>query len=443
MKVNLSDHFTYGRLLRFTGPSIAMLVFIALYTLVDGFFVSNFAGESALAAVNLVWPLFMMLAAIGFVFGSGGSAFVSALMGGGRSEYAKGIFTMLVIAATVFGAVLMVVGLMFMEPIMRLLGADGELLDQCMMYSNILMAFLIPSIFSNMFSTFLIAAGRPNLGFWFALGSGVLLVFLDFLFVACWGWGVVGAGWATGMSYMISGIFPLFYFMKNRTSNLWFVAPVWSARALGKTFVNGLSEFVSNIATSIVGTLFNYQLMRIVGFQGVAAYSALMYINFVFVAVFFGFSQGAAPVTSYHYGAGHRDELKNLFRKEMTLIAVAGITMFALAQLLAAQVVGLIVGYDPDLFAMAMRGFRIFAWSFLLCGFSIYGSSLFTALNNGLVSALISFLRTLVFEAGSVLILPNYLGLDGVWFSTVVAEVFAVMLTTAFLIHYRKRYGYV
>ena len=441
-KVNISDHFTFGKLLRFTGPSVGMLVFIALFTVIDGFFVSNFAGKTALAAVNLVWPIYMMLMALGFVFGTGGSALVAAQIGAGKREYALGIFTMLNIAAAIFGLFLTLLGYLIMGPLMHALGAQGDLYDQCMVVSNIWLAFIIPAVFNNMFQSFFATAGKPQLGLAAAIASGATLAFLDYLFIACWGWGIAGAGWATGLSYIVGGVLPIFYFWKNKSSNLRYMKPVWSLWALKQTFLNGLSEFVSNIAMSVVSTLYNFQLMRIVGETGVAAYSAIMYVNFVFIAAFFGFSQGAAPITSYHYGADNRDELKNLFSMEMKIVALGGLVMSVLAQLLAVPIVQMLVGYDAELSAMALHGFRIFAFSFLICGFGIYGSAFFTALNNGPVSALISFMRTLVFESASVMLLPMVLGLDGIWASCIVAEVCATAVAFTCFLKFRKRYGY-
>ena len=442
MAIKLSDHFTYGRLVRFALPSIAMMIFTSIYSVVDGLFVSNFAGKEALAAVNLVFPLAMALGSVGFMFGTGGAALVAKTMGEGDAVRANRLFSFIVIAAAVSGVVLTVVGALALGPLLGLLGAQGSLLDQGLVYGFILLAALTPFIVQNVFQSFFIAAEKPKVGLAVTVVAGVTNIALDYLFIAVLGWGIAGAALATAAGQVLAVAASTAFFACSRTSRLRFARPAVDFRALGKTCVNGSSELMTEVAASVVSMLYNFQLLALAGADGVAAYGVIMYVNFVFTAVFFGFSMGTGPVVSYHYGAQNKDELKSLFRKSMTLVGAAGIAMFAASQLLAVPLVGVFVGYDPELASMTLHGFRIYAVAFLVCGFNIYGSAFFTALNNGKVSALISFMRTLVFETSTVMLLPLAWGIDGVWSAIIVAEACALVLTTFFLVYLRKPYGY-
>ena len=440
--IRLSDRFTYGRLIRFALPSIVMMIFTSIYSVVDGLFVSNFAGKEALAAVNLVFPLAMALGSVGFMFGTGGAALVAKTMGEGDAVRANRLFSFIVIAAAVSGVVLTAVGALALGPLLGLLGAQGSLLDQGLVYGFILLAALTPFIVQNVFQSFFIAAEKPKVGLAVTVVAGVTNIVLDYLFIAVLGWGIAGAALATAAGQVLAVAASTAFFACSRTSRLRFARPAVDFRALGKTCVNGSSELMTEVAASVVSMLYNFQLLALAGADGVAAYGVIMYVNFVFTAVFFGFSMGTGPIVSYHYGAQNRTELKSLFRKSMTLVGAAGVAMFAASQLLAVPLVGVFVGYDPELAAMTLHGFRIYAIAFLVCGFNIYGSAFFTALNNGKVSALISFMRTLVFETSTVMLLPLAWGIDGVWSAIIVAEACALVLTTFFLVYLRKPYGY-
>ena len=442
MAIRLSDRFSYGRLARFALPSIAMMIFISIYSMVDGLFVSNFTGKEALAAVNLVYPLAMALGSIGFMFGTGGAALVAKTMGEGDEVRANRLFTFIALAAAALSVVLCAVGAFALEPLLGFLGADGQLLDLSLLYGRVLLAALPFSVLQNMFQSFFIAAEKPYVGLAVTVAAGLSNIVLDYLFIVVFGWGIAGAAVATMVGQVLGAAVSVAYFARSRTSRLRFARPVRDLRALGKACVNGSSELMTEVAASVVSTLYNFQLLMLLGADGVAAYGVIMYVNFVFTAVFFGFAMGTGPVVSYHYGAQNKDELKSLFRKSLVLVGGAGVTMFAASQLFGGALVGVFVGYDPDLVALTLHGFRIYSVSFLMAGFNIYGSAFFTALNNGKVSALISFMRTLVFETSTVMLLPIVWGIDGVWSAIIVAEACALVLTVGFLVYLRKPYGY-
>ena len=442
MAIRLSDRFSYGRLARFALPSIAMMIFISIYSMVDGLFVSNFTGKEALAAVNLVYPLAMALGSIGFMFGTGGAALVAKTMGEGDEVRANRLFTFIALAAAALSVALCAVGAFALEPLLGFLGADGQLLDLSLLYGRILLAALPFSVLQNMFQSFFIAAEKPYVGLAVTVAAGLSNIVLDYLFIVVFGWGIAGAAVATMVGQVLGAAVSVAYFARSRTSRLRFARPVRDLRALGKACVNGSSELMTEVAASVVSTLYNFQLLMLLGADGVAAYGVIMYVNFVFTAVFFGFAMGTGPVVSYHYGAQNKDELKSLFRKSLVLVGGAGVTMFAASQLFGGALVGVFVGYDPDLVALTLHGFRIYSVSFLMAGFNIYGSAFFTALNNGKVSALVSFMRTLVFETSTVMLLPLVWGVDGVWSAIIVAEACALVLTVGFLVYLRKPYGY-
>lgn len=440
--IKLSDHFTYGRLVRFALPSIAMMIFTSIYSVVDGLFVSNFAGKEALAAVNLVFPLAMGLGSVGFMLGTGGAALVAKTMGEGDAVRANRLFSFIALAAVTAGVALAFVGVAVLEPVLAALGAQGSLMEQGLLYGRILVVALPLFIVQNVFMSFFIAAEKPQMGLVVTVAAGVTNIVLDYVFIAVLGWGIAGAALATAIGQALAAAAAAAFFARSATSRLRFTRPLADFRALGATCVNGSSELMTEVAASVVSMLYNYQLMMLAGADGVAAYGVIMYVNFIFTAVFFGFSMGTGPVVSYHYGARNTGELKGLFRKSMTLVGTTGLVMTAASQLFAAPLVNVFVGYDPALAAMTLHGFRIYALSFLVCGFNIYGSAFFTALNNGKVSALISFMRTLVFETSTVMLLPLIWGVDGVWSAIIVAEACALALTTFFLVYLRKPYGY-
>ena len=442
MNIQLSDHFTYKRLLRFTLPSIIMMIFTSIYNVVDGFFVSNYVGKTPFASVNFIMPLLMMLGAVGFMFGTGGSALVSKTMGEGKEEEANRLFSLFIYISVACGIILSVLGIIFIRPIAALLGADDVMLDNCVLYGRIILLSLPCFILQLEFQSFFVTAEKPQLGLIVTLSCGVTNIILDAILVAGFRLGLVGAAAATVTSECMGGLIPLIYFLRPNTGRLRLTRTVFNGRAILKACVNGSSELMSNISMSLVNMLYNVQLMKYAGEDGVAAYGVLMYVTLVFASAFIGFSIGSAPIIGFHYGAGNSGELKNLLRKGLSLILIFSLGMFTLAELLGMPLSLIFVGYDPDLYDLTRKGFMIYSFSFLFSGTAIFGSSFFTALNNGPVSAAISFLRTLVFQIIAVLALPLILGIDGIWVSIVAAEFMAATVTVLFLIGKRRTYHY-
>ena len=442
MTIRLSDHFDHKRLLRFTLPSIIMMIFTSIYGVVDGFFVSNFVGKTPFAAVNFIMPFLMILGAVGFMFGTGGSALIAITIGTGDREKADRLFSLFVYVSGALGIVLAAFGILFIRPIAALLGAQGTMLDQCVSYGRVILLALPAYTLQFEFQSFFATAERPQLGLAVTVAAGVTNMVLDALFVAVFRWGLIGAAAATALSQVVGGILPLFYFGRPNSSILRLRRTRFDGRALLKACTNGSSELMTNISMSLVSMLYNVQLIRYAGEDGVAAYGVLMYVNLVFLAAFIGYSVGSAPVIGYHFGAADYDELKSLLRKSLTIIGVFSVAMLALAELLAQPFSMIFVGYDPSLFDLTRQGFRIFSFSFLFAGLNIFGSSFFTALGNGLVSALISFLRTLVFQVAAVLVFPLFWGINGIWISIVAAESMAAAVTSLFMIGKRARYHY-
>ena len=442
MKIQLSDHFSYSRLLRFVFPSIVMMIFTSIYGVVDGLFVSNFVGKTPFAAINLIWPVLMALGALGFMIGTGGSAIIAKTLGEGDRRRANQIFSMLVVVTVIGGLLLTVVGMVFLPDVARFLGAEGDMLQNCVTYGRIILAAQSAFMLQNVFQSLLVTAEKPQLGLAFTVAAGMTNIVLDALFVAVLRWGLIGAALATAASQLVGGLAPLFYFLRENDSLLRLTSFRMDWRALAKTCTNGSSELMTNLSMSLVNILYNFQLMRLIGEDGVAAYGVIMYVNFIFIAIFLGYSIGSAPVVGYHYGAEHHGELKNLLVKSLVLMGGGGFVLTALAEVLAAPLSQMFVGYDQGLMELTCRGFRIYALSFLITGFNIFGSAFFTALNNGLVSAAISFLRTLLFQIAAVLLLPLVWGVDGIWASIVTAELLAFVVTAGFLVKLRGRYHY-
>ena len=442
MTIQLSDHFTYRRLLRFTLPSIAMMIFTSIYGIVDGFFVSNFVGKTAFAAVNFIMPFLMILGAFGFMFGTGGSALIAKTMGEGDMPRANRLFSLLTYTSASLGTLVAVLGIIFIRPVASLLGAEGEMLNDCVTYGRIILLALPFFMLQMEFQSFFVTAEKPQTGLYATVAAGVTNMVLDALFIAVFRWGIVGAAAATATSQLVGGVIPLVYFGRKNTSLLRLGRTVFDGRALLKTCTNGSSELMSNLSMSLVGMLYNVQLMKYAGEDGVAAYGVLMYVCFIFIAIFIGYSIGVAPVVGYNLGAENYDELKSLLRKSLALLAVSSVGMVVLSLALAKPLSLLYVGYDPALFEMTLRGFVFCSFSFLFSGLAIFGSGFFTALNNGLVSATMSFLRTLLFQVTSILLLPLIWELDGIWASIVVAELAAAAVTVAFLVGLRKKYHY-
>ena len=442
MKVNLSDHFTYQKLLNFVLPSIVMMVFTSIYGVVDGLFVSNYAGKTAFAAINLVMPFIMVLGGMGFMIGTGGTALVAKVLGEGEKKEANRYFSMMVLVTLLLGVALSVVGVIFMRPVSRLLGATEAMMDDCVLYGRIVIAFTFTFMLQNVFQSFLIVAEKPKLGLAVTVAAGVTNMVLDALFVGGFGWGIAGAAVATGLSQCVGGILPLIYFLRPNNSLLRLCKTRLELRPILKACGNGSSELMSNISSSFVSMLYNFQLLRFAGEDGVSAYGVLMYVQFIFVAIYVGYAVGSAPIVGFHYGAKNHNELKNLLRKSTLLMASSGVVLTILAMALAGPLAKIFVGYDQGLYDLTRHAFRVFAYSFLLAGFNIFASSFFTALNNGAVSAAISFLRTLLFQTASVLLQPLVLGVDGVWWAIFAAEVFASLISVAFLFAKRERYHY-
>ena len=468
MRIQLSEHFTYKKLLCFSLPTIAMMIFTSIYGIVDGFFVSNYVGKTAFAAVNLIMPALMIEGCFGFMIGTGGGALVAKTLGEGKKEKADRYFTMLVCFTVILGALISLVSILFMRPIVLFLGAEGAMVRECMTYGIIMSAFNAAFMLQFFFQSFFVVAEKPNLGFGITMAAGVTNIVLDALFIAVFRWGVAGAAIASVLGQCVGGVLPLLYFARRRedagtesrsevradrmekqkkhlvknTSLLQLTKTRMEAGVLFRTCGNGSSELMSNISASVVGMLYNFQLMKYAGENGIAAYGVVMYTQMIFFAIYIGYAVGTSPIVSYHYGAGNHGEMRSLLRKSLLLMAGTGIVMMLSAQVSAPVLSSIFVGYDRELLEITEHAFVIFACSYLLSGVNIYASSFFTALNNGGISAAISFMRTLVFQTGAVLILPLLLGIDGIWWAVTVSEVMACLISTVFLVVKRKKYHY-
>lgn len=442
-KIQLSDHFTYGKLLRFTLPPIVMMVFTSIYSVVDGFFISNFAGKTAFAALNLIWPFLMILGGMGFMIGTGGTALVSRYLGAGQEERARRYFSMLVEFTALLGLILTAIGLIFMEPIARFLGATEEMIPDCVLYGRIVIAFNVAFMFQNVFQSFLVAAEKPRLGLVATVSAGVTNMVLDALLVGVFRWGLAGAALATGLSQTVGAMIPMVFFLNRENgSALHFSFTPMEAHPLLQACGNGASELMSNISGSIAAMVYNFQLLKFLGEDGVSAYGVIMYVGFIFVAIFVGYSIGSAPIISFHFGAENREELKNMFRKSYLLMAVWGIAMALAAYLLAGPLAKLFVGYDRELCELTVHAMRLHCLAFLFTGANIFTSSLFTALNDGTVSAAVSFARSMVLQIATVLLLPGLMGPDGLWLAALATDTCALVIDICVLGGNRKKYGY-
>lgn len=441
-KIKLSDHFTYKRLLRFVFPTIIMMMFTSIYGVVDGFFVSNFVGKTPFAALNLVMPFVMILGGMGFMIGTGGSALVAKELGLGNRDRATRYFTLLIYFTIALGLVLSAIGVIFIRPVSIFLGATESMIESAVLYGRITTGFTVSFMLQNVFQSFLAAAEKPRMGLRVTVAAGLTNAVLDALFIIVFKWGLAGAALATGIGQCVGGIIPLIYFMRKNSSLLRLTKPKFELKPIVKACTNGSSELMSNISSSIVGMLYNWQLIRLIGENGVSAYGVLMYVQFIFIAIPIGYSIGTAPLVSFNYGAGNHTEMKNLLKKSIILNAVTGITLTVLAISLSSPLAHIFVGYDRELYDLSVSAFKLFSLAFILDGLNIFASGFFTALNNGLVSAVISFLRTLVFQTSSIIVLPIILGPDGIWLANTVAQVFAFIISLIFLIALRKRYKY-
>ena len=450
-RIKLSEHFNYGKLIRFVLPSIIMMVFVSVYGIVDGFFVSNFVGEIPFAALNLIFPFIMILGSVGFMLGTGGNAVVSKALGEGNTEKANRIFSMLVYTAVTVGVVLSVLGISFARPVAELFAKNektmtetqkAELIEYCVLYARTILAVLPAFMLQNAFQGFFVTAEKPRLGLYVTIMAGCGNILFDALFVAVFQWGLFGAAFATALNQLIGGIIPVFYFARKNDSLLRLGKTKFDGRVLGKVCINGLSELMTNISLSIVSIVYNAQLMSLVGFLGVSAYGVIQYIGFIFIAVFLGYSVGSAPIIGYHYGAQNHAELKNILRKSLTIVCTLGIAMTAVGIVFARPLSGIFVHTDKELWDMTAHGMRINAISFLTCGINIFASAFFTALGSGGISLLISFTRTFVLQMIAVILLPVFWGLNGVWSALIVSESVTLFLSVFLLVIRRKHYRY-
>ena len=440
--IRLSDHFTYPTLLRFTMPSIVMMIFASIYSVVDGLFVANLVGDLALSSVNIMFPVEIIFGAFGFMLGAGGSAIVAKTLGEGEPALANRYFSMFLYTIMVIGVAFSAVGVVWTAPIARLAGASDLLMDDCVAYGRILFGGTAVFMLQTAFQSFFVVAEKPHIGLALAIAAGVTNMVLDYLLIGVLDMGIAGAAWATDIGCCVGGLIPLCYFLSPKRGGLRLTRTQFYGRQLYNACINGSSELMSNVSASVVSILYNHQLMRLIGEQGVAAFSVMMYVDFAFAATFLGFSMGSAPIVSFHYGAENHGELHSVFRKSMTIVGVTSLAIVALSEALSLPLAAAFVGFDPALMEMTVHGFRLFALCYFCNGLNIYASAFFTALCNGLVSALISFFRTLVLRGGMVLLLPALFGLDGVWLAIVAAETLCALISTAFLAANRKKYRY-
>lgn len=442
MSLQLSGHFTYKRLLRFVISPVLMMICTSIYGVIDGFFVSNYIGKLPFAAVNFVMPVDLVAVAVGFMIGNGGNALISKKLGQGKNLLANQYFSLLVYVSTVIGVLLSAGGFFFTPQIVDVLGASEQLREPSIVYGKIILAGQVFYVWQNSFQSFFISAGKPDLSLRVSILAGVTNAVCDFLFIAVWEWGLPGAALATVLGQMVGGVLPLAYFARKNTSMLRLGTTPLYMPVIAKAFSNGSSEMVSVLSGSVVSMLYNRQLLAFAGEDGVAAYGAIMYVDFIFMAIFLGYASSSAPLISFQYGAKNWGELKNLFAKSILLMMAGGIIITMISECAAEPLLYIFVGYDEELLSLAVYGFRVYMLAFLFMGINIFGSALFTALNNGIISAAISFLRTLVFETSCVLLLPLWLGADGIWLSIVIAEILAVIVTGYFIFSRKKFYHY-
>lgn len=442
-QIKLSDHFGFGRLLKYTLPSIIMLIFTSVYGVVDGVFVSSFTGKTEFAAVNFIYPFLMVLGAIGFMIGSGGSALIAKTLGEGNGEKANRLFSMFVAVTVVLGTAFSLIAFFIIEPVAYALGARDKMLEYCVLYGRILLIGLPVQMLQFEFQSFFVTAEKPTLGLIVTVCAGLTNIVFDALLVVVIPLGIVGAAIATVMSQFVGGVVPVIYFLnKKNTSLLKFGKLAFDGKSFFMACGNGSSEFLSNVSMSVVSMIYNAQLMVLLGEDGVAAYGVLMYVSFIFNACFIGFSVGSAPIVGYHYGAANSAEVKNILAKSLIIFVIGSVLMFGVAEALAYPLALAFCWYDNGLLLLTEKAFRIFSFSFIFAGFPILASSFFTALNNGAVSAVISFMRTLVFQTAAVFLLPLIMGVDGIWVSLIVSEVLATVVAIIFILTNRRKYGY-
>lgn len=442
MAIQLNDHFTYKKLFKAVVPSVLMMLFISIYSIVDGLFVSNVVGDTAFASLNLVYPVLMIVGGVGFMIGTGGSALVSKTLGEGKKEKANQYFSMFIWLTLILGIIISTVLYIFTPSLTLMLGAEEDMVDYCVTYARICLIFQTSFIVQNTFQSFFVTAEKPHLGLILSLISGVCNIVLDALFIVVFEMGIAGAALATGISQTIGAVVPIFYFRLKKDLIIKLGKPVFKFKPMINGCINGISELVTNISASIVGIIYNFQLLKLAGQDGVSSYGVILYCQFIFLAIFFGYSMGTAPIVGFNYGANNKEELQNIFKKSLKIIGVTSLILFGFSEILARPLSMIFVSYNQELLEMTVRGFRIYAISFIICGFNIYSSAFFTALNNGGVSLLLSIGRTFVFQIISVILLPIFLGLEGIWASIIFSELLAIIMTILFFILMNKRYGY-
>lgn len=442
MAIQLNDHFTYKKLFKAVVPSVLMMLFISIYSIVDGLFVSNVVGDTAFASLNLVYPVLMIVGGVGFMIGTGGSALVSKTLGEGKKEKANQYFSMFIWLTLILGIIISTVLYIFTPSLTLMLGAEDDMVDYCVTYARICLIFQTSFIVQNTFQSFFVTAEKPHLGLILSLISGVCNIVLDALFIVVFEMGIAGAALATGISQTIGAVVPIFYFRLKKDLIIKLGKPVFKFKPMINGCINGISELVTNISASIVGIIYNFQLLKLAGKDGVSSYGVILYCQFIFLAIFFGYSMGTAPIVGFNYGANNKEELQNIFKKSLKIIGITSLILFGFSEILARPLSMIFVSYNQELLEMTVRGFRIYAISFIICGFNIYSSAFFTALNNGGVSLLLSIGRTFVFQIISVILLPIFLGLEGIWASIIFSELLAIIMTILFFILMNKRYGY-
>lgn len=420
-----------------------MIICSSIYGVVDGFFVSNFVGTTAFAAINLTMPILMALATIGFMIGAGGSALVSKTMGEGKSDLANQYFTTLITIAAIIGTAISIVVFIFMPELVTLLKAEGALFDDSVLYSRILLCFAPFFILQFAFQNFLIAAEKPNICLIVNIVAGITNGILDFLFIMVFDWGLTGAALATGVGEVLGAVIPIIFFLRKNNKSLLHLTKIKiEIRPILKAFTNGFSEMITQLSISIVSILYNFQLIKFAGESGIAAFGIIMYVNIIFISLFLGFSIGSAPIISYHYGAENHAEIKNLFRKSLIILSVIGVFIFIASLIFAKPLVMIFASNNQELLNMTVHAFRIYSISYLYMGINAWCSGFFTALNNGLISAVLSFLRTLVFQLLVIQTLPMIIGIDGIWFAIVIAEGLALIVSIITLYLNKNKYHY-
>ena len=441
-KIQLSDHFTYKKLIRYSIPMIGVLILTSIYGVVDGLFISNVEGDIAFSAVNLILPGVMMFSSIGFMMGSGGAAIVSKTLGEGKKEKASQYFSMIVYFLIIIGIVCAILGCILTKQISSLLGASEKMEKYCIEYGRVLFLFLPFMMLQYMFQSFFAVAEKPNVGLLITLCAGITNAIGDYLLIVVFRLGITGAAVASGASMVVGSVPAIIYFAFKKDLKFKLVPTKFDWKALGHTMSNGSSEMVTNISMSFVNMLYNAQLMKYYGENGVSAYGVIMYVGFIFSGCYMGVSQAVAPVVGYNYGASNEEELKNVFKKSLIILAVMAIFLTGSAEALSKPLAYVLFSHNEELLKLTTYAIRLYAIGYTISWINIFGSAFFTGLNNGLVSAIISFGRMLVFQLATIFILPLIFDSTGLWLAMPVSEVFSLIVTVTFFITMRKKYNY-